>query len=209
MLGRIESPGPCDVSRETRARLDCYAALLQRWNRGINLIAGSDLNSLWPRHIADSLQLAPLIGAGDRACLDIGSGAGFPGLILAIVSGRHFHLVESDRRKAAFLVEASRVTGAQTTVHADRVEVLRIAKMNLITARAVAPLPKLLELAVPHLTPDGTCLFLKGRTAEQELVDAQKFWHMTSQRLPSRTDPDGCVLKLSEISRVEHHKRPQ
>lgn len=194
--------GRNDVSHETRARLETYAALLLRWNATINLISRKDEAQVWDRHVADSLQLLPLIPDGVSHAIDIGSGGGLPGLVLAIASGVPYHLVESDQRKAAFLREAARTCGAAVEVHAVRIEALDIAPAPLITARAVAPLDRLLGWAVPHLAPGGVCLFPKGRTARDELTAAATQWHMTVRQTESRSDPAACILSISEITRV-------
>jgi 16S rRNA (guanine527-N7)-methyltransferase len=203
-VNRPPDPGT-GVSRETRERLEAFAALLRAWNHRVNLVARGDLDSLWPRHIADSLQLAPWIDGRLRDAADIGSGGGFPGLVLAIASGCHFHLIESDHRKAAFLREAARVTGASVTVHAVRAETLGGLAVPLVTARAVAPLTELLRLAVPLLEPgqDSTCLFLKGRSAEAELTQARARWQMRVEMTVSRTDANGRVLRIDGIRGVE------
>lgn len=188
------------VSRETVERLELYAALLTRWNPSINLVSPRDLPNLWDRHIADSLQLAPLISA-DHAT-DLGSGGGFPGLVLAIATGCRMTLIESDQRKAAFLREAARVTGCEVTVLATRIEQAKVAPAPLITARALAALPQLLRWAAPLLTPGGTCLFLKGTRAEDELTQAAAEWQMSVTRIPSRVHPDGVILQLTDIRRA-------
>ena len=193
------SSEPNDVSRET---LDRFAALLLRWNRTVNLISANDEPLLWDRHIGDSLQLVPLMVPRPDRAIDLGSGAGFPGLVLATATGIPFDLIEADKRKAAFLREAARITGAPVQVHAVRIEAARVAPAPLITARALAPLPRLLSLAAPLLTPDGTCLFLKGASAKAELTDAATQWHMQVQSVPSRTIPDACILRISHLSRV-------
>ncbi len=136
--------------------------------------------------------------------IDLGSGAGFPGLIVAIASGIPFDLIEADQRKAAFLREAVRLTGAPANVHAVRIEAATIPPAPLITARALAPLPKLLSLAAPLLAPNGTCLFLKGANAEAELTDAAAQWHMRADRIPSRTAPGARILRITDLSRVAH-----
>ncbi len=199
MPGNIEG-----VSRETRERLTAYVDLLLRWQRTINLISPRDIDQVWTRHIADSLQLAPLIPPGTARAIDLGSGAGLPGLVLAIATGLRFDLVESDQRKAAFLREAARITGAAATVHATRIEAAMIAPAPLVTARALAPLTVLLGWAVNFLAPDGICLFPKGRGAEDELTDAAAQWQMQVQRTPSRTDPSATILRISEISPARH-----
>jgi 16S rRNA (guanine527-N7)-methyltransferase len=132
--------------------------------------------------------------------VDLGSGAGLPGLILSILGVPEVHLVESDQKKAVFLREAIRVTGAAATVHAVRAERFRLAA-DVVTARAVAPLPELLALAEPFLGPHSTCLFLKGRTAREELTLAEKSWKMRSRLLPSTSDPGGMLLILEAIAR--------
>jgi 16S rRNA (guanine527-N7)-methyltransferase len=193
------SSEPNGVPRET---LDRFAALLLRWNRTVNLISAGDEASLWDRHIADSLQLVPLMVPRPDRAIDLGSGAGFPGLILALATGVPFELIEADKRKAAFLHEAARITKAPVEVHAARIEAVRVPPAPLITARALAPLPRLLALAAPLLTPGGACLFLKGANAEAELTHAATQWHMQVQRVPSRTTPGACILRISHLSRV-------
>ena len=190
------------VPRETLPRLHIFADLLLRWNRRINLISRMDESALWPRHIADSLQLLPHLPPTATEAADLGSGAGFPGLILAIATPLHVHLIESDARKASFLREAARLTQAQVTVHVTRIEAVSLKNMPLITARALAPLPKLLALATPLLAPDGILLFLKGAEADQELTDATATWNMSLRRYPSRIDQRGTILRISEVTRV-------
>jgi len=191
-----------DVSRETLERLACHVALLLRWNRTVNLIAEAGEHEVWARHIADSAQLAALIPPGTQHGIDLGAGAGFPGLVLALMTGIRFDLIEADHRKATFLREAARVTGAAVRVHAVRVECARVELAPLVTARALAPLPKLLSLAAPLLLKDGVALFPKGRTAENELTKARREWHMQVRRIPSRTAPGATILMLSEIHRA-------
>lgn len=194
------------VPRETVERLEVFSALLTRWNQRINLVSPGDVAHLWPRHIEDSLQLADAMPDG-VAFTDLGSGGGFPGLVLAIATGNPVTLVESDQRKASFLREAARATGTQATVVARRIELAEIAPAAIVTARALAPLPLLLRWAQRFLQPDGSCLFLKGRTADDELTAAGAEWHMTVSRRPSRTSPDGVILRLSEIRRVREPDR--
>lgn len=189
------------VSRETEARLAVFAQLLLRWTGRINLIAAADRPRLWERHIADSLQLVPLLPPVARA-IDLGSGGGFPGLVLAIATGIAFDLVEADQRKAAFLREAARATAAPVTVHAARIESLRLAPAGLVTARALAPLPRLLGWAAPLLAPGGILLLPKGAGAADELTAARAEWHMTARAVPSRTDPAATILHLSDLRRV-------
>jgi 16S rRNA (guanine527-N7)-methyltransferase len=187
---------------EALARLKIFATLLAAWNRRINLVSRGDLEELWPRHIADSLQLVPLLPETLTDAVDLGSGAGFPGLVLAIATGIPFSLIESDQRKAAFLIEAARITEAPVRVHAVRIEAVRLAPVRLVTARALAPLPDLLALAAPFLAPDGVALFPKGQNAGIELTDAAAQWQMRVERFSSRTDPRASILRISEIRRV-------
>jgi 16S rRNA (guanine527-N7)-methyltransferase len=196
------SSEPNDVSRETSEALEQFASLLLHWNRRVNLIAAGDESSLWQRHIADSLQLAPLMRPPPDRAIDLGSGAGFPGLILALVTGVPFDLIEADQRKAVFLREAARITGAPIRVHASRIEAIDLPAASLITARALAPLPKLLALAAPLLARGGTCLFLKGSSAQVELTAAAAQWHMQVQCFPSQTAPNACILRISDLHRV-------
>ena len=182
-------------------RLRGFVDLLLRWNRRINLVSARSAEDVWRRHVIDSLQLLPLLPAdGSVPLLDIGSGAGFPGLVLAAATGRKASLVEVDKRKAAFLVEASARLGlANVEVHAKRIEDAELPKARLLTARALAPLPELLRHAHALLSPDGVALFPKGRTAEEELTDASRDWMMRVERFPSRTDSASTILRISEI----------
>jgi|SRR5579871_1718267 len=190
------------VSRETSDRLRAYVDLLLRWNAKVNLVGRHAATGLWVRHIEDSLQLVHQIDRCPPRAIDLGSGAGLPGLVLAIATGIPFDLVEADKRKAAFLQEAIRLTGAPAIVHPTRIEQLSLPPANLITARALAPLPDLLSLAAPLLTPSGYCLFPKGRNAQAELTQAARQWHMQVTRVPSRTDPQASILRISHLSRV-------
>lgn len=185
--------------------LEAFAALVLRWNRTVNLIARRDEPDLWTRHIADSLQLVPLLRQRPERAIDLGSGGGFPGLVLAIATAIPFDLIESDQRKSAFLREAARLTGASATVHAMRIEASALSPAPLVIARALAPLPVLLGLAAPKLAEGGVCLFLKGKNATAELTAADPQWHMRVERFPSRTDPSASILRISEIKFVETH----
>jgi 16S rRNA (guanine527-N7)-methyltransferase len=192
------------ASRETKDRIGTYVDLLLRWNRTINLISRGDEPVIRERHIADALALLPLLPADFSHAIDFGSGAGLPGLVLAIATGKPFDLVEADQRKAAFLREVARATHARATVHAARIETLTLAPAPLITARAVAPLPTLLRWAERLLAPGGVCIFPKGRSAAAELTAAAAQWHMHVERFGSPTDPLATILRISEISRVGH-----
>ncbi len=193
----------CDVSRETLSRLRRYDALLRRWQKAINLVSADSLTDAWRRHFWDSAQLLPLIPAGTRSLLDVGSGAGFPGLVLAILGVEGVTLVESDGRKCAFLREVARETGTRVTILADRLERLadRIQPPDIITARAVASLDLLLDRIKLYITPNTVCLFHKGRRVDVEIAQARKRWTMTLEKIPSETDPSGVILKLEGIGR--------
>lgn len=202
----VKRDGIAELSDDLRQRLERFADILTRWNGRINLVSPRDLPHLWDRHIADSLQLASLIPPGVRLA-DLGSGGGFPGLIIAIATDAEVTLIESDQRKAAFLREAARAAGAHVTVLARRIEDVDIPPVQVVTARALAALPQLLEWSSRLLAADGFCLFLKGRNVEDELTSAAADWHMAVSRLPSRTNADGTILKLGEITRVRHSER--
>lgn len=184
------------VSRETLDRLQAYVALLTAWNRRINLVGANTIGDVWRRHILDSAQLMPLLPAGTRVVVDIGSGAGLPGLVLAILGVPEVHLVESDQRKAAFLREAQRVTDAPVTIHGLRAERLVPIAADAIVARAVAPVDKLLLMVDKFCGPHTICLFLKGKGVEDELTHLPPALKMKAQILPSRSDPAGRVLRL-------------
>jgi len=183
------------------ARLRLLADLVEKWSPKINLVSKGDIQFIWERHIKDSLALVPYLPHVDRA-IDLGSGAGFPGLVLAIATGIEFTLIESDARKAAFLMEAARQTKAPVMVLNTRIERAKTAPAGLITARALAPLETLIGLAVPHLTPDGVCLFPKGARVEDELTAAKGVWHMAVERFSSPLDATSCILKVSQIRHV-------
>jgi 16S rRNA (guanine527-N7)-methyltransferase len=192
-----------DVSRETLGALETYAGLLRKWQRAINLVSGSTLNDLWRRHFMDAAQLMPLLPEDDGQVVDLGAGAGFPGLVLALLSGRPTHLIESDQRKAAFLGEVARATGCagRVQVHAARIEALKPWATPVITARALADLGQLLDWAAPFMTADTICIFPKGAKAEEELTAAARVWTMTIERRRSVTDPTGLILRLSHLER--------
>lgn len=191
-----------DIAPEARARLDRFTELLLRWNARINLISRADEAALWPRHILDSVQLVPLLPTPSGTLIDLGSGAGFPGLILAILTPWRVHLVEADQRKAAFLREAGREAGVEISVHAVRAETLQLPPAQVVSARALAPVAELLQLAAPLLATDGVCLFPKGRNADAELTSAAARWHMRVERFPSHTSPGATLLRISEIRRA-------
>ncbi len=208
-----------NVSRETLLRLERYAALLIRWNKRINLVSPSTIPELWSRHMLDSAQIAEHLPENATSLIDLGSGAGFPGLVLAALCDTlSVVLVESDGRKSAFLREAAREMGIS-----DRVEVIsrRIEKIpddppttvslpaQIITARALSSLSDLLTYVEPLSGSETILLFLKGKRADEELTAANYIWHIDSQKVASRVDPDGCLLRINRFYRTKgsHHVR--
>lgn len=189
------------LSDGTLAKLTLYAELLVKWQKSINLVGPDTIPSLWRRHFLDSAQLFPILPQPVHRLVDMGSGAGFPGLVLAVLGVADVHLIESDARKCAFLREVARLTETPVTIHNKRIEKVPALAADLITARALAPLDKLLGWAEPHLLPGGHCLFLKGKGAEDELTIAAKEWNIAVQRVPSLSDPSGLVLHLKEVRR--------
>lgn len=202
------SYGPADlaadigVSRETIERLSAYAALLARWQPRINLVSAASLEDLWRRHMLDSAQLLPFLPSGTQTIVDLGSGAGFPGLVLAVLGVPEVHLIESDQRKCVFLAEAARATGAKAVIHNQRIESMSGLSTGVVTARACAPLDKLVSYAQKFLWQDGKALFLKGANAEEELTAARKLWQMDVERFPSASDPTGCILRIGQVRRA-------
>jgi 16S rRNA (guanine527-N7)-methyltransferase len=184
---------------EMMTRLDAYVALLAAWNRRVNLVGASTIGDVWRRHILDSAQLYPLLPEGPHVVADFGSGAGLPGIVLAVMGVKNMHLIESDQRKIAFLREAARVTGARVTIHPQRAEQLVPFEVGVVVARAVAPLDELLHLVYPFLDAHSICLFLKGKGTETELAAAQANWRFKAEQLPSRSDPGGRVLRLEGV----------
>ena len=190
------------VSRETLERLSVYLELLRRWQPAINLVGQATLADPWRRHFLDSAQLAAHLPAGPANLVDLGSGAGFPGMVLALLGVRGVHLIEADRRKAEFLRAVARATGARVTIHAARIERTAGWPAEVIVARALAPLPRLLALAERFLAADSVCLLLKGESVVGELTNARVSWHMVSEMLPSLSGPTGVVLQLRGIRRA-------
>ena len=196
-----------DVSRESLAQLQAYVELLLIWQARINLIGPSTADQIWHRHVADAFQLMPLLPMGLGPLADLGSGAGIPGLIIAIASRRHVHLYESNGKKAAFLREAIRLTGAPATVHAIRIETLaedaNRPKVAAVMARALAPLTKLIVYAEPFLRDGAVGLFHKGQDVDVELSEATSYWKMLYEKHSSPVDSKGVIVVLKEISRVQ------
>ncbi|MFQ5626609.1 MAG: 16S rRNA (guanine(527)-N(7))-methyltransferase RsmG [Methyloligellaceae bacterium] len=197
-----------NVSRETIERLEIYEALLKQWQRRVNLVAPNTLAHVWQRHFADSAQL--LAHAPDSSkWLDLGSGAGFPGLVIAICARNredsHVHIVESNARKCAFCQEVVRETGCSVEIHQTRIESLgakdRLIGAGIVTARALAPLDNLYKLASPFFGPGTAGLFLKGRRVSQELERAAESWDCEVRLHPSLTDARARIVEVSALRR--------
>ncbi len=194
------------VSRETAGRLDAFVALLLRWQATTNLVAPSTLPQLWTRHVADSLQLISL-APDARVWADLGSGGGFPGLVIACAlagTGATVHLVESNAKKAAFLREAARVTGAPALVHAVRIEdfLKSPPPVDVVTARALAPLPTLLGYIAPLMNEGTQALLMKGQDVGLELTEASKYWRVDAKLVPSVTDTGARIVVIHKLARA-------
>ncbi|MGI9395409.1 MAG: 16S rRNA (guanine(527)-N(7))-methyltransferase RsmG [Boseongicola sp.] len=205
--GREAFLAAANVSRETTARMDTYAALLAKWSSTINLASRGSLDQIWTRHFADSAQVIDFATNNYKKWVDVGSGGGFPGAVVAILAAeknanQSHTLVEADQRKAAFLTALSRETGVRFTVRPCRVEELEPQAADVVSARALAPLPKLLEYASKHLAPDGIALFFKGRRFAEEVANAKKAWSFHAEVMPSVTDKEAAILKIGDIERV-------
>lgn len=198
---------PLDVSRETRARLERFAALVAKWSPAINLVSRGDLGDIWSRHVADSAQVHACAPETALTWVDLGSGGGFPGAVVAILAAERrpelrVTCIEADARKAAFLRTVSRETGVAFDVVTARAETVPPARADVVSARALAPLDRLLAHAARHLTAGGTGLFPKGARHEEELSAARKRWRFRAERIKSVTNPQAVILKIGEISRV-------
>jgi 16S rRNA (guanine527-N7)-methyltransferase len=197
------------VSRETFARLLAYEALFLKWSRSINLAAPSTLAEFWERHVLDSAQLAAILHPSG-AWVDIGSGGGLPGIVISVLlreSGNgQIHLVESNGKKAAFLRQALLETGGSGRVHASRIEdaYAQIGQVNVVTGRALAPLPALIALAHPWLNRGATGLFHKGRDYREEVKAARDEWHIDLIEHQSLVDPNSAILEIRSASPVAH-----
>jgi 16S rRNA (guanine527-N7)-methyltransferase len=198
-----------DVSRETLARLKAYAGLLIDWNTRHNLVSQGSLEELWRRHFWDSAQLAPLIPPGAQTLADLGSGAGFPGLVLAAMRpDLAITLCEATAKKCAFLQAAAERMALSVMIENARMEDLSPRPFDVVTARACAPLPRLLEYAHSFVGPNNVCLFLKGQNVGSELTEAHKCWKMRISQVPSQTDPSGAIVIVRELG-PRHVASPQ
>ena len=204
--------GPADfrrvfsVSHETVERLTAYEALLRQWQRVVNLVAPSTLDEIWPRHFADCAQLTTL-APNALKWLDLGSGAGFPGLVIAIMMANHqnrsVHLVESNNRKCAFLSEVARRTAIAVTIHEERIEDVargeQVTGVDVVTARALAPLDRLLGLTEGFFSDDTIGLFLKGREAEREMEEARGRAGFSFRAIPGRVHAEGRIIEVRRV----------
>jgi 16S rRNA (guanine527-N7)-methyltransferase len=195
-----------NVSRETLARLKAYAGLLADWNARHNLVSAASLEDVWRRHIWDSAQLARFVPATSRSLADLGSGAGFPGLVLAeLLRGRvQVTLYESTAKKCRFLEVVRDRLALDTVICNTRIEAASASPFDVVTARACAPLDKLLSYAQQFVGPDTTCLFLKGQNVGPELTRARKSWKMKVQQHPSLTDPSGAILEIRDLANARN-----
>jgi len=194
------------VSRETQQRLEIYVELLLKWQQTTNLIAPSTIPHIWTRHVADSLQLTELVPDA-TTWIDLGSGGGFPAIPVACVlagkPGAMVHLVESNGKKAAFLREAIRATGVPAQVHAERIEkfvTTTVNSVDVVSARALAPLKTLCDQAFPMIERGATGLFAKGLDVEAELTEASKYWKIEAQTVPSKTSREGWIVVVRRLS---------
>ena len=197
-----------DVSRETMDRLDTHLALLEQWNARINLVSKASLVEAWGRHFADSAQLWSLRPTGARVWLDLGSGAGFPGLVIAALAAEasetplEVHLVESDQRKAAFLATVIRVARLNARVYDQRQETLKAVGADVVSARALAPLESLLAMVEKHRRAGGIALFHKGASVHKEVAEAAARWRFDYVIHPSLTDPRAAIVEIGATQRV-------
>jgi 16S rRNA (guanine527-N7)-methyltransferase len=195
------------VSRETLSKLELYESLVLKWNPSINLISKNSAGDVWDRHFRDSLQLLDFVNSPDGIWMDLGSGAGFPGAVCAIVAAElnpalSFVLVESDARKCVFLQTIARETGMSFRVENQRVESLEPLNCAVVSARALAPLPKLLSLSFPHVSRETICLFPKGKNYQQELEHSLDNWRFQVQKHQSKTSAEATILEIRELERA-------
>ncbi|MBZ0216180.1 MAG: 16S rRNA (guanine(527)-N(7))-methyltransferase RsmG [Fimbriimonadaceae bacterium] len=210
VIGEIDGPAAFrrmfDVSRETLDALERYESVLRKWQKAHNLVAPGSLDHIWHRHFADSAQLLALAPQA-RIWLDLGAGAGFPGMVLAIMAGREsgkmFHLVESVGRKCAFLETVKRETRAPVQIHNMRIEAYSNADAwpDIVTARALAPLERLFELSCPHMGPETRLILPKGQDVDNELKAAQKTWNFAHQAIASLTDSPARILIITALQK--------
>jgi 16S rRNA (guanine527-N7)-methyltransferase len=191
-----------NVSRETFSRLKIYADTLAKWQGAINLVAPSTMADMWRRHFLDSAQIYALAPASAKTWIDLGSGAGFPGMVLAIMGAKVMRLVESDRKKCEFLRQVSIATKTAVVIENRRIEEISGLKADVIVSRALAPLPKLMMLAEGFATEESVALFLKGQGVVDELTETAKYWNIRPERIQSLTDSSGVIVRVKGFHRV-------
>lgn len=208
-MGQAEKVAPdwLNVSRETLALLERFVGLVERWSPAINLVSRRSVPDLWERHVLDSAQLFELVPRTARTLVDLGSGGGFPGLVLAVLAQEshpelRVTLVEADLRKATFLSEAARQLSLRCNVIAERIETLSPQSADVITARALARLVTLAGHIDRHIHPDGVALLLKGAGVDAELLEARRLWSFSAERFASRSDSTGTLLAISDLRHV-------
>lgn len=191
------------VSLETLNKFKLYADLLEKWQKSINLVSNSTLKDKWRRHFYDSAQLIDHINQnnGPLKILDLGSGAGFPGLVISLLVAGEIHLVESVGKKCSFMKQVIQKTNMNATVHNERIEQMMAFPVDLVTSRACADLDKLMDLTFPFMTSQTECLFLKGEKSEDEIKHASKKWTFDIKKTPSKSEESGMILHLSNIQR--------
>ena len=204
---RGQAPAWLNVSRETLERLDSFVSLVEKWNPVINLVAKGSLPQAWERHVLDSAQLFLLCPDDARQWVDLGSGGGFPGVVVSAIARElrpdlKVDLVESDKRKAAFLAQVGRELGLSFRVSTERSESLPRCNADVVSARALAPLVNLCALADRHLCENGIAIFPKGAQAELELADAARLWRFDAESVQSLTDQSGHIITLKNIRHV-------
>ena len=195
------------ISALATERLQIFVGLLAKWNAAINLVSPASLAEVWTRHVADSAQVLDVAPIRSARWLDMGSGAGFPGIVIALITADtpnpvEMTLVESDRRKAAFLSTVSRETGVPMIIQAARIEAVAPQNADTVSARALAPLVRLCSFAERHLAPHGAALFLKGGHYDAEIAEARRTWSFALDIRRSITDPAGVVLIMKDLRRV-------
>ncbi|MBH67203.1 MAG: 16S rRNA (guanine(527)-N(7))-methyltransferase RsmG [Rhodospirillaceae bacterium] len=187
------------VSRETLSKLDIYEQLLKKWQPKINLISTKTVDKIWERHFFDSAQIFRLLPRGTKSILDIGTGAGFPGLVLSIMGMPGVNLVEPDKKKCYFLAEVLRSTATSATLHPCRIENVPKAKYDVVTARALAPLDRLIPMVRPYFGPETIGVFPKGHKVKQELTATKKNWKMDIALIQSISDSRGKIVVIKDI----------
>lgn len=189
-------------------KLKQFSEFVLKWQKSINLISPYTVPDIWKRHVVDSAQIYPFLSQDARILVDMGSGAGFPGIVLAILNQEnkgpigHFYLIESDIKKCIFLKEAVRIFALPVTVLNERAEKVTLEKVDVVTARALKNVNELLKLGGGFITPDTTCFFLKGEKVDEELAAVTYKMHV--EKIQSQTSPEGCLLKLTHIDYNNH-----